>query len=40
MKDTLTCHIGALSPADYEVKLIAYDSWGAASEPVSLTFTV
>ena len=40
MKDTLTCNIGVLSPADYEVILTAYDSWGAASEPASLKFTV
>ena len=40
MKDSLTCNIGALSPADYEVVLTAYDSWGAASEPASLKFTV
>ena len=40
MKDTLTCHIGALAPADYEVILTAYDSWGAASEAVSYPFTV
>lgn len=40
MKATLTCNIGTLSPADYEVILTAYDSWGAASEPASLKFTV
>lgn len=40
MKDTLTCNIGVLSPADYEVILTAYDSWGAASEPISYKFTI
>ena len=40
MKDTLSCNIGILSPADYEVILTAYDSWGAASEPVSYQFTL
>ncbi len=40
MKDSLTCNIGTLSPDDYEVILTAYDSWGAASESVTLTFTV
>ena len=40
MKDTLSCDLGTLSPADYEIILTAYDSWGAASEPVSLTFMV
>ena len=40
MKDTLTCNLGNLTPADYEVILTAYDSWGAASESVSLKFTV
>ena len=40
MKKKLTLEIGSLSPNDYEVILTAYDSWGAASEPVSLTFKV
>ncbi len=40
MKKTLSCDLGALSPADYEVILTAYDSWSAASKPVSLKFTV
>jgi hypothetical protein len=40
MKKTLSQPIGMLSPNDYEIILTAYDSWGAASEPVSLQFTV
>ena len=40
MSDTLTCKIGSLSAAEYEVILTAYDSWGASSESVSLKFTV
>ncbi len=40
MSDTLTCKIGTLSAGDYEVTLRAYDSWGAASETVTLQFKV
>jgi hypothetical protein len=40
MSDTLTCNIGTLSAGDYEVTLRAYDSWGAASETVTLQFKV
>ena len=40
MSKTLSQALGSLSPNDYEVILTAYDSWGAASEPVSLKFTV
>ena len=40
MKKTLSCDIGSLSPGDYEAILTAYDSWGAASNPVSLPFTI
>ena len=40
MKKKLTQTIGTLSPNDYEVILTAYDSWGVASEPVSLKFKV
>ena len=40
MKKTFTHTIGMLGPNDYEVILTAYDSWGAASEPVSLKFKV
>ena len=40
MKSILICNLGALSPDDYEVILTAYDSWGAASQPVSYLFKV
>ena len=40
MSETLSCTIGKLAKNDYEVILTAYDSWGAASESVSLKFTV
>ncbi|MBE6665923.1 MAG: hypothetical protein E7603_06880 [Ruminococcaceae bacterium] len=40
MKDMLACHLGNLTPADYEVILTAYDSWGAKSEAVSYPFKV
>ena len=40
MSETLSCLIGPLSNAEYEVILTAYDSWGAASESVSLQFKV
>ena len=40
MSKTLSQALGTLSADDYEVILTAYDSWGAASEPISLTFTV
>ncbi|MBQ3489224.1 MAG: metallophosphoesterase [Clostridia bacterium] len=40
MSQTLSCAIGTLGSNDYEVILTAYDSWGAASESVSLAFKV
>lgn len=40
MKAILSCKLGTLSPADYEVILTAYDSWDAASESLSHKFTV
>jgi len=40
MKKTYTHTFGYLSANDYEITLTAYDSWGAASEPVSVKFTV
>ncbi|MBR6743857.1 MAG: metallophosphoesterase [Clostridia bacterium] len=40
MKKSLSHSLGSLSPDDYEVILTAYDSWGAASEPISFKFTV
>ena len=40
MSKTLSLTLGTLSPNDYEVILTAYDSWGVASEPISLTFKV
>ena len=40
MQKTLTHTIGLLSPNEYEITLTAYDSWGAASEPVTITFKV
>ena len=40
MSPTLSLSLGSLSPNDYEVILTAYDSWGVASEPVSLTFKI
>jgi hypothetical protein len=40
MKDTRSCDLGALTPDDYEIVLIAYDSWSAESEAVSYQFTV
>jgi hypothetical protein len=40
MSPTLSLSLGTLSPNDYEVILTAYDSWGVASEPVSLTFKI
>ncbi len=40
MSKTQSCVIGTLGSNDYEVTLTAYDSWGAASESVSLAFTV
>ena len=38
MKKTLSQPIGMLGPNDYEIILTAYDSWGAASKPISHTF--
>ena len=40
MKKKFTHTIGLLSPNDYEVILTAYDSWGAASESLSVQFKV
>ena len=40
MQKTITQKIGQLTPNDYEVILTAYDSWGVASEPISLKFKV
>lgn len=40
MKKTFSHNLGSLSPNEYEITLTAYDSWGAASEPLVCKFKV
>ena len=40
MKSTWESSFGLLSAGEYELTLTAYDSWDAASEPLTRTFTV
>lgn len=41
MKETYSQNVGLLSPGiEYEATLVAYDSWGAESETLSITFTI
>ena len=40
MKDSYSVSLGTLSEGDYTAKLVAYDSWDAASEPLTVDFSV
>ena len=40
MKDSWDLSLGSLADGDYSVTVTAYDSWGAASAPVVVSFTI